>query len=111
MTEPARTPSLDGLMNLPNRPPQAVSKSLFAEIAGVTKGRVSQMIAEGLPVRLDGKIDREEGLAWIEKNISRRSAPEAIAPSSCRSYEGCSPEGVLRSWGCEADQPLAEPLG
>ena len=35
----------------------------------------------------------------------------SISISSCRSYEGCSPEGVLRSWGCEANQPSAEPLG
>jgi transposase-like protein len=30
------------------------------------------------------------------------------APASCRSYEGCSFEAGLRSWGCESNQPSAE---
>jgi hypothetical protein len=45
------------------------SKSEFAARVGVTKGRVSQLVAAGLPVREDGKIDIETGLAWMEANL------------------------------------------
>ena len=45
------------------------SKAEFATRIGVTKGRISQLIAQGLPVRADGQIDIETGLAWIENNL------------------------------------------
>lgn len=45
------------------------TKAEFATRIGVTKGRVSQLIAQGLPVRADGQIDIETGLAWIENNL------------------------------------------
>lgn len=45
------------------------SKSQFATRVGVTKGRVSQLVAAGLPVREDGRIDIEAGLAWLEANL------------------------------------------
>ena len=42
------------------------TKTAFAARVGLTKGRISQLVAEGLPVRSDGRIDVAEGLAWIE---------------------------------------------
>ena len=45
------------------------SKTAFAARVGLTRGRVSQQIAEGLPVRADGRIDVETGFAWIENNL------------------------------------------
>ncbi|WP_444870378.1 hypothetical protein ACTTAF_17490 [Rhodobacter capsulatus] len=50
------------------------TKTAFATRVGLTKGRISQLVAEGLPVRPDGQIDVAEGLAWIEDNLdpSRR---------------------------------------
>ncbi len=42
---------------------------------GVGKGRISQLVAEGLPVRSDGQIDVAMGLAWIEDNLD--PSPEA----------------------------------
>ena len=45
------------------------TKTAFAARVGLTRGRVSQLIAEGLPVRADGRIDVETGLAWIEDNL------------------------------------------
>jgi hypothetical protein len=58
-------------------PPKThATKSEFAEIAGVSKGRVSQMIKEGLPVEHNGTIDIARGRIWIQDNIdsSRRKA-------------------------------------
>jgi hypothetical protein len=53
---------------------QVEAKTAFAERVGLTKGRISQLVAEGLPVRADGQIDVAEGLAWIQNNLdpSRR---------------------------------------
>lgn len=53
---------------------RAETKTEFAARVGLTKGRISQLVADGLPVRADGRIDVEAGLAWMERNLdpSRR---------------------------------------
>jgi len=69
--------SLD-VQGAPPDPARPVSKSGFAVRIGVTKARVSQLIAKGLPVRPDGKIDPAEAEAWFAENVDprrRRSAP------------------------------------
>ncbi len=43
--------------------------NLAAELR-VSKARVSQYGAAGMPIRPDGKIDREQALAWIVKNVT-----------------------------------------
>ncbi len=45
------------------------TKTDFAARAGLTPGRISQLIAAGLPVQSDGRIDVAEGLAWMEENL------------------------------------------
>jgi hypothetical protein len=59
------------------------SKTAFAARVGLTKGRISQLIAEGLPVRADGRIDVAVGLAWIEDNLepARRNRGGAAVPN------------------------------
>ena len=59
----------------------AETKTAFAARVGLTKGRISQLVAEGLPVRADGQIDVAVGLAWIEDNLdpSRRKKGGAFA--------------------------------
>ena len=47
----------------------AETKTAFASRVGLTKGRISQLVAEGLPVRADGRIDVAVGLNWIEDNL------------------------------------------
>jgi hypothetical protein len=46
-----------------------LSKRGFAEMLGVTPGRVSQHIANGLPVEPNGRIDIERGKAWVRENV------------------------------------------
>lgn len=60
------------------------SKSDFAARVGLTKGRISQLVAEGLPVRADGQIDVAVGLAWIEDNLDparRNRGGAAVIPA------------------------------
>jgi hypothetical protein len=47
----------------------SVSKAAFAERVGLTRGRISQLIAQGLPVLPDGRIEVEAGLRWMEENL------------------------------------------
>jgi hypothetical protein len=59
------------------------TKTAFAARVGLTKGRISQLVAEGLPVRADGRIDVAVGLAWIEDNLdpARRNKGGAAIPT------------------------------
>ena len=55
-------------------------KSAFAARVGLTRGRISQLITEGLPVRPDGRIDVDAGLAWIEDNLDPARRGKGGAP-------------------------------
>lgn len=46
-----------------------ISKRGFAEHIGVTPGRVSQMIGDGLPVEPNGRIEIAKGKAWVDANV------------------------------------------
>lgn len=56
-------------MRLPEDTTRPVSKSRFAAEVGLSKGRISQLVGQGLPVRPDGKIDRDTALDWMEANL------------------------------------------
>jgi hypothetical protein len=62
-------------------------KSDFAARVVLTKGRISQLITNGLPVRTDGQIDVAEGLSWIEANLdpARRNKGGAGSVNPARS--------------------------
>lgn len=75
-------PNLDA----PEQTPSAVSKGYFAQMLGITPGRVSQLIEQGLPVRLDGRIDVDAGREWFEANVNRR-AGNAEPPPMARMSE------------------------
>lgn len=60
-----------------------LSKSGFAELIGVSKSRVSQLITAGLPVEPNGRIHVARGRDWVERNVDpnrRRSASPASMP-------------------------------
>lgn len=58
------------------RPAETLSKKGFAEAIGVSPGRVSQLIAAGLPTEPNGRVNVERGKAWIAENVdpNRRRA-------------------------------------
>jgi hypothetical protein len=57
------------LNNMQETQSTTVSKRGFAELVGVSPGRVSQMIKDGLPVEPNGRVNVEAGRAWIVANI------------------------------------------
>jgi hypothetical protein len=60
------------------------TKTAFAARVGLTKGRISQLVAEGLPVSADGRIDVAAGLAWIENNLDPARRNRGGAASAAR---------------------------
>ncbi|MEM1344118.1 MAG: hypothetical protein AAGI34_05995 [Pseudomonadota bacterium] len=52
-----------------------MTKSAFARHIGSVPSRVTQMLADGMPVLPSGRIPREEALAWIEANVNRHEKP------------------------------------
>ena len=65
MTEMHSSEGVEGMIS----EPKSMTKSGFAKAIGVSAGRVSQLIAKGLPVEADGKIDVARGKLWISENI------------------------------------------
>ena len=56
--------------------PETLSKKGFAEHLGITPGRVSQLIAQGLPVEPSGRDNIETAPGWYRRNVdpNRRQA-------------------------------------
>lgn len=65
------------LMDLPKDHSRPISKAQFARDVGLTRGRITQLAGQGLPVREDGRIDRDAALDWMDRNLdpSRRKQP------------------------------------
>src|SRR5690554_5865062 len=61
--------------------PAVVSKSEFADLLGVSKARVSQLVSAGMPVTEHGKVAVAEAQAWCDENVkpSGRRRPQAEA--------------------------------
>lgn len=58
--------------------PRSLKKVDFAKLIGVSPGRVSHMIKDGLPVDQDGRIDVARGKLWIQANVDpKRSAAQS----------------------------------
>lgn len=56
--------------------PMRMSKVELARRLGVTKGRVSQLVAEGLPVLPDGAVEPMAAASWVLANLVDRKAAE-----------------------------------
>jgi len=92
---------------------EIASKTEFAKRLGVSKPRVSQLVAQGLPVLPDGRINLAAALDWVAARVDRTQAtrrggspavahvPALVAPSSRPSSPG-SP-----SSSCDVFEPDA----
>ncbi len=50
---------------------EVLKKGELAQRVGVSAARVSQWVAAGMPVRPDGKVELQQALDWITKNVDR----------------------------------------
>src|ERR1039458_5249709 len=46
------------------RPRSYITKAELATVLGLSKGRVTQLISKGMPVRADGKVNRAQAEKW-----------------------------------------------
>jgi hypothetical protein len=53
-----------------------ITKSKLAKELKISRARVSQYVRLGLPVRRDGRLDRQHVLHWIRQNISPEVHPD-----------------------------------
>lgn len=91
-------------------PPQSdkipICKSSFAREVGLSKGRISQLVADGLPVTSDGRIIPAEGKAWIAANLDparRRRAEGDASPERRSDIEAEKAKEQLRRLRLEND--------
>lgn len=54
--------------------PETLSKKGFAAHLGLSPGRVSQLIAQGLPVEPSGRIHVEKATGWYRRNVDPNRA-------------------------------------
>jgi len=59
--------------NLDNQTPKEMTKTAFAERLGVSAGRVSQMVKQGLPVLDNGRVPLAAAESWYRANIRQRA--------------------------------------
>ena len=57
------------------------TKTAFATRVGLTKGRISQLVAEGLPVRADGRIRAVNKIMLGEGHRGSHHPRDAAQPS------------------------------
>lgn len=65
----------------------AVRATELAKILAVSKGRVSQLTAAGMPKRPDGLFDVAEAQAWVFANVERRPARQSAPQSPVASFQ------------------------
>ncbi|MCK5932926.1 MAG: hypothetical protein KAG89_12230 [Fulvimarina manganoxydans] len=70
-----RTASVNAAATVAGSGGTRLTKKGFGQVIGVSPGRVTQMIAQGLPVEADGKIDLARGRDWYVQNIDGRGKP------------------------------------
>lgn len=60
----------------------SLTQAAFAKEVGLSRGRIAQLVGEGLPVEPGGGIDLAKGKRWIADNLDpkRREAATGNAP-------------------------------
>ena len=84
------------------RPRSLITKAEFARELNISKGRVSQLLKLGLPVR-DGRIDRVEGASWYRANIARPAGSADVAVGARVAGLSASSAGVDAPKASESD--------
>jgi hypothetical protein len=62
------------------RPRTFIRKAELAAVLELSPGRVTQLIAKGLPVRADGRVNRDEAVLWYRSNVREDIAKRGPKP-------------------------------
>lgn len=104
--------SLD--LETPEQTPKELTKSAFAKRHGLTNGRISQMIGQGMPTLPNGRVEVEAADAWISANINRRSSSakqEAATLSKVKQEREEAQRDLLRLQLAEKERRLIDRKG
>jgi hypothetical protein len=74
-------PFTQGAKGSPGRPKEGrdiVTKTALAAELGVSRSRIGQLVARGLPVRWDGKLWRNQALEWVRANTVGKDRPQGL---------------------------------
>jgi len=70
---------------------EVVRKGELAQRVGVSAARVSQWVAAGLPVLPDGRVELQQALDWITKNVDRSGGGWPVRKATNRGTVAASP--------------------
>lgn len=84
-----------------------VSKAALAAELGISRARVSQYTKGGMPVRSDGKLDREDAVTWIAANhVDRLNERHGgVARASAIAKRVRKPKSAVRAEPDPAHEP------
>ena len=69
-----------------------ITKAALAAELGLSKARISQYAKNGLPIRSDGKLDRETAVKWLNsKRLNLTSGVKGLGRASAIANEGDEP--------------------
>jgi hypothetical protein len=88
---------------------ETISKKGFSELLGVSPGRVSQLIAAGLPVEPNGRIHIERGKAWVKANVDANRRRSAVGGTPL--FDTLSPRAMKDASEAEIARLRAERMG
>ena len=77
------------------------SQRQFAGRVGLSQGRITQLVKEGLPLLGNGRIDVDAALRWLEQNLDHARSARA---------KGASPETVSEPPPRPEPVPKAKPV-
>lgn len=89
-----------------------ITKSEFAKELRISKARVSQLVADGLPVRAGGRLERTEALEWVARNKTSTgwSARDGRPDVGCQAAELLKPEAENASAAMPSARDLIDLL-
>ncbi|HLH16234.1 MAG TPA: hypothetical protein VKX45_03395 [Bryobacteraceae bacterium] len=70
---------------------EVLRKGELAQRVGVSAARVSQWVAAGLPVLPDGRVDLQQALDWITKNVDRSGGGWPVRKAANRGATAAMP--------------------
>lgn len=87
-------------------PRKGLSQPAFAMLVGLSKGRISQLVREGLPRHDDGSIDEKRAKRWIRDNLDPKRR-QAAKPSR-KEVENLGTVARLRAHKLERESRLID---
>lgn len=90
-----------------------ITKTELAQELGLSKARISQLVHAGLPVKSDGRLNRNDALNWITRNVDptrHRDRGAARAAQATRDADAGRDHRALPPLGYAAVERVVNPF-